>query len=496
VQSGPNSEAGVREGDVLAGKFRVERVLGVGGMGVVVAAHHLQLDQKVALKFLLPEALANPDAVARFAREARAAVKIQSEHVARVIDVGTLESGAPYMVMEYLEGGDLAGWLQQRGPLPVDQAVEFVLQACEALAEAHALGIIHRDLKPANLFCIRRADGRLSIKVLDFGISKMTEVGISGPGAMTHATAIMGSPLYMSPEQMRSAKEVNSQTDIWALGVILFELITGKQPFVAESLPELFHRVGSEPPPPLRGFRPEVPAALEAVISRCLEKERQKRYPNVGGLSLALLPFAPKRAKASVERISGIIQAAGLSESALAVPVSPQAGTTQVSAGTLPGVGRTTGVATQRSSAWMGAGLLLGVLVIGATVTIVFLHRRAPPPPEDPHAAMQSGPAAAPASPFPTMPSPSPPETAATDAAKRVEAETAATGAITGGSPTEPMGATAAAPAASTPSEATKAAAAGSLPPPPRSTTRAPSPSPPPAASTPTHKNPLNITPL
>jgi serine/threonine-protein kinase len=198
MQGGSNSAAGVREGDVLAGQYRVERVLGIGGMGVVVAAHHIQLDEKVALKFLLPDALGNSEAVSRFAREARAAVKIKSEHVARVMNVGTLPNGAPYMVMEYLDGGDLAAWLRERGALSVEQAVEFVLQACEAIAEAHALGIVHRDLKPANLFCIRRADGRLSIKVLDFGISKMSQFGGSGQSAMTQATGTMGSPLYMS----------------------------------------------------------------------------------------------------------------------------------------------------------------------------------------------------------------------------------------------------------------------------------------------------------
>src|SRR5471030_2201378 len=149
-------------------------------MGIVVAAHHLELDDRVAIKFLLPETLGNPEAVARFAREARAAVKIKSEHVARVSDVGKLESGAPYMVMEYLEGSDLSDWLSQRGPLPIEQAVEFTLQASEAIAEAHALGIVHRDLKPANLFVVRRADGVLSVKVLDFGISKNVGAGSSG----------------------------------------------------------------------------------------------------------------------------------------------------------------------------------------------------------------------------------------------------------------------------------------------------------------------------
>jgi serine/threonine-protein kinase len=200
----------VQEGEVLAGKYRVERVLGVGGMGVVVSALHLQLDERVALKFLLPEALANPEAVARFAREARAAVKIKSVHVARVSDVGTLETGAPYMVMEFLHGQDLSAVLRDRGPLPYPDAVEFVLQACEALSEAHALGIVHRDLKPANLFLITAADGSPCVKVLDFGISKLTSPSASDPDyAMTKTQAVMGSPLYMSPEQMTSSRGVD-----------------------------------------------------------------------------------------------------------------------------------------------------------------------------------------------------------------------------------------------------------------------------------------------
>ena len=231
VQGGPNSAAGVREGDVLAGKYRVERVLGVGGMGVVVAAHHIHLDEKVALKFLLAEALTNAEAVARFAREARAAVKIKSEHVARVIDVGHVAQrralhghGVPRGRRPRRHGSSSAD------ALPVEQAVEFVLQACVAVADAHAIGIIHRDLKPANLFCIRRSDGQLSIKVLDFGISKLTEsrAGAAVSVSKTRTSSLLGSPLYMSPEQMRSARDVDSQTDIWALGVIVFELVTGR----------------------------------------------------------------------------------------------------------------------------------------------------------------------------------------------------------------------------------------------------------------------------
>jgi serine/threonine-protein kinase len=366
----------VRPGDILAGKYRMERILGVGGMGVVVAAHHIQLDELVALKFLLPHARRNPEAVARFIREARAAVKIKSEHVARVSDVGQLENGAPYMVMEFLQGGDLSGWLEQNGPLPFDQAVDFVLQACVAVADAHVLGIVHRDLKPANLFCVRRSDGQLTIKVLDFGISKSSHLGSSGPGMdMTKTSANMGTPLYMSPEQMRSSRDVDGGTDLWALGVILFELLTGKPPFDALSVTELVMKVATDPTPSLRGFRPDAPAGLDAVIGKCLEKDRAKRYRNVGELAVALLPFAPTRAKVSVSRIVGILQAAGLSESALAVPVSPPAGGTLVSPGTQVSLSRTTAgtsLAGSKMVRLVGAG---GLVAAAAIAAAVFLGR-------------------------------------------------------------------------------------------------------------------------
>jgi eukaryotic-like serine/threonine-protein kinase len=316
--------SGVQPGDVLAGKYRVERVLGAGGMGVVVAARHLELDEHVAIKFLLPEALLHPEAKARFAREARAAVRIKSEHVARVSDVGTLENGAPYIVMEYLEGGDLSAWLKQRGPLSIEQAVEFVLQACEAIAEAHGLGIVHRDLKPANLFVIMRADGILSVKVLDFGISKTTGFGAAGGDAgMTKSATVMGSPLYMSPEQLRSARDVDVRTDVWSLGVILYELLTGATPFTGQGIGDLAANVLMTPPTPLRSFRPDVPKGLETVIVRCLEKDRDRRFGNVADMCFALADFAPKRARGSVERIARLVQTAGQASSGMALPASP-----------------------------------------------------------------------------------------------------------------------------------------------------------------------------
>jgi len=317
---------GVKAGDVLAGKYVVERVLGAGGMGVVVAAHHTALETKVAIKFLLAEALTDEEAVQRFAREARAAVQITSEHVARVFDVGTLDDGAPYIVMEYLEGGDLAGWLRQRGVLPVEQAVEFVLQACVAIAEAHALGIVHRDLKPANLFCIRRPDGLLAVKVLDFGISKVTAQGRGSAAGMslTSSSAMMGTPLYMSPEQIQSAKAADAQSDVWSLGVTLYELLGGRVPFDGATVGELAVKTATLRPPSLRALRPEVPPELEAVVLRCLERDRERRYRNVGELARALAKFAPARARGAIDRITNTVHAASAPRDSLDAPPSPQ----------------------------------------------------------------------------------------------------------------------------------------------------------------------------
>jgi eukaryotic-like serine/threonine-protein kinase len=364
--------AGVNEGDVLAGKYRIDKVLGVGGMGVVVAAHHIQLDEKVAIKFLLPQALASKETVARFAREARAAVKIKSEHVARVSDVGTLDNGAPYMVMEYLQGGDLSEWLKQRGAMPIDLAVEFVLQACEAIAEAHALGIVHRDLKPSNLFATRRADGSNTVKVLDFGISK---TGKDTAGMqMTATSSVMGSPLYMSPEQLQSSKDVDARSDIWSIGIILHELLTGDSPFQAETMPQLVVGIMSSPPPPLRNKRPEAPRGLELVILKCLDKDRGKRYQTIGDLAVALLEFAPKRSKISVERITGVMREAGLSSSTLAVPSSSNSEGPE-STGSKASWGRTdTGIPMSGSKKPIFIGL--GAVVVALLVAGVVVQMR------------------------------------------------------------------------------------------------------------------------
>jgi serine/threonine-protein kinase len=301
--------APVKEGEILAGKYQVERVLGTGGMGVVVAAKHLQLEQRVALKFLLAESLNSPDTIMRFEREARAAVRIQSEHVAKVLDVGKLETGAPYMVMEYLTGNDLADVLKLRGTITTEEAIDWMLQTCEAMAEAHLLGIVHRDLKPRNLFITRRTDGSSAVKVLDFGISKSVTAGSGDAASLTSTTAVMGSPLYMSPEQLRSSRDVDAHTDIWALGIILYEILTGNPPFMADSMPQLVMTIVGSPMPPIREARPDLPEGLEAVIQHCLEKDPSKRFDNVAQLARALGEFASPRGRMSVERVSRILSA-------------------------------------------------------------------------------------------------------------------------------------------------------------------------------------------
>ena len=365
--------AGVREGEVVGEKYLVERILGVGGMGIVVAARHLQLETKVAIKFLLPAMMEHEEMVSRFAREARAAVRITSEHVARVLDVGTLPNGAPYMVMEFLEGGDLGAWLRERGPLPIEVAVDFVLQACVAVAEAHSLGIVHRDLKPSNLFCIRRADGQLMVKVLDFGISKVTAVSASlGPSfSATQTSAVMGSPLYMSPEQMTSAKDVDARTDVWALGIILHELLAGHAPFQGDTLPEMCIRIATRPPETLRSARPEAPADLESIILKCLEKNRDDRYRHVGELAVALSEFGPPRSRLLVDRIVGVLQTTGRAPESAGTGMSSQpswrSGATVTSHESIAAFGRTNaGAMRRRTVGFIGlAGTVAAAAVVG-----------------------------------------------------------------------------------------------------------------------------------
>jgi serine/threonine-protein kinase len=272
----------------------------------------VQLNQRVAIKLLLDGASA--EVVERFQREARAAVRLKCQHVARVIDVGELPTGAPYMVMEYLDGNDLSQIVRGSGALSVHDAVLYLLHACEAIGEAHSIGIIHRDLKPANLFLTRAADGSSTVKVLDFGISKTAESeGAEGEGmSLTKTTAVLGSPLYMSPEQMKSAKSADARSDVWSLGAILYELLTGGVPFNAMTFTELVLMVNMETPRSIATIRNDVPPELEAAVLKCLQKKPEDRFANVAELAFALAPFGPPQALASAERTARTLEAVGL----------------------------------------------------------------------------------------------------------------------------------------------------------------------------------------
>jgi serine/threonine-protein kinase len=261
-------------------------------MAIVYEAVHVRLGQRVALKILLPELAEREDIMTRFEREGRAAVRLRSPHVARVFDVDTLADGTAYIVMEFLEGRDLAGELALSGPLPITQAVDYVLQACDAMAEAHRQGTVHRDLKPSNLFLAQDGKQRI-VKVLDFGVSKVALEGADL--SVTSTRSALGTALYMSPEQVRSAKSVDARTDVWSLGVVLYELLTARTPFEGESVTALAAAIVTDTPPPLRTLRADVPFELEQVVIRAMEKDRDKRFHDAAAFAAALAPFGPSQ---------------------------------------------------------------------------------------------------------------------------------------------------------------------------------------------------------
>jgi len=307
VNLGDSIEGLPRRGDVIAEKYRVDSIVGKGGMGVVLSAKHIHLGQDVAIKILSVEGLDHErrhEACTRFLREGQAAARLTSDHVVRIYDVGTLESDAPFMVMELLRGDDLATLLGRQGRAPLDVSMDYVLQACDAVGEAHDYGIVHRDLKPSNLFICRRSDGRSLLKVLDFGISKSLRGADALEGNLTATRTVVGSPFYMSPEQVRDAKRVDTRADIWALGMIFYELLVGSPAFHADTLPGICAAIAADTPPPIRERRAEVPPELEAIVMKCLEKDPAKRFQTVADLVLAISPLAPRSAPSSIEYAS------------------------------------------------------------------------------------------------------------------------------------------------------------------------------------------------
>lgn len=273
----------VAPGDVIDGRYLVGPVIGEGGMGIVCAATHLGLAAPVALKLIRSDLKNDPEFVLRFMNEARAAAVLKGEHIATVHDVGQLRSGEPYLVMERLDGVELDTVIERRAPLDEMEAVSLVLQVCEGLEEAHAVGLIHRDIKPANLILSRRADGHSVLKILDFGISKNL---LGGHGrALTNPDRSLGSPWYMSPEQMTNASGVDQRTDIWSVGVVLFELLTRSLPFDGPNVPEVCAKVLDAPVPSLGAVRRGIDPRIEAIVTRCLEKNPNLRYPSVRALA-------------------------------------------------------------------------------------------------------------------------------------------------------------------------------------------------------------------
>jgi len=352
-------------GTVVAGKYRIERQLGTGGMGVVVAATHMQLGTPVALKFLHQDLLQNPSVAERFMREARSSAKLRGEHVCRVSDVGTTDEGQPFIVMELLDGQDLGTVLRASGALTLSSAAEAIMQACIALGEAHALGFVHRDIKPGNLFWTQRPDGTALIKVLDFGVVKgPEEINFS----LTQTSNVIGSPGYMSPEQLKSSKTVDARSDIWSLGVVLYELVSGRKPFHGESITELASRVAMDPVPPLSGG---IPASFESVILRCLEKEPARRFKNVADLAQALAPFVgPVRGSELAYAVSRVLKGAHTPMVAATPPHGlPNTPTTLRGAN---GVVAPSGIRNKRSwrlPAIMAAGAVAGIAIALVTLS-------------------------------------------------------------------------------------------------------------------------------
>jgi serine/threonine-protein kinase len=294
-------------GAIIDEKYCVEGVIGRGGVGLVVVAMHLQLGQRVAIKMIRDDVPMQRELLERFLREARAASMIRSEHVARVLDVGRLATGRPYIVMEYLEGEDL-DQVVARGPLPYILAVDLTLQACEALAEAHRSGIIHRDLKPANLFLARRPDGAPLVKLLDFGISKIQPLTAQRSGRSVETTSIMGSPGYMAPEQMKSTRDVDARADVWSLGAVLYEMVAGVPAFGGANMIEILNAIAACNPVPASERKPGVPRELDKIIGRCLTTDPAGRFQTIAELAVALRPYASAVGSGLADRVLRVFE--------------------------------------------------------------------------------------------------------------------------------------------------------------------------------------------
>ncbi|HVJ88174.1 MAG TPA: serine/threonine-protein kinase [Labilithrix sp.] len=371
IRPPPKIEPGAMIGD----KYRIECELGRGGFGVVVRAVHVTLDQRVAIKVLTDSEGATDaewaEDAARFRREAKATAALRSQHVVRVLDVDVLESGYPYIVMEYLQGKTLHDLIQTSPPLSIDEVVDYGLQVLAALADAHAVGIVHRDLKPANVFLTTGVGNSTIAKVLDFGVSKMLS---SDSHRITRTGAIVGTLAYMAPEQMLDARRVDGRADLWSLGLVLYEALGRSHPFGAAAVElKVIMSILKSSIPSVRTVRPDVPPELEAIVSRLLEKNPERRFSSAIEVAAALAPLASARSRPVVEEIRRAAPPSGAA--------APRAD-----------LARTDGLADPESpSEGGGTSPVFGVIVALVTATIVVVAfvsyvkprlnaQRSPPP--------------------------------------------------------------------------------------------------------------------
>ncbi len=357
IESTPTMAAG----SIVFDKYRVERCIGRGGMGEIYEATHTTLGSRVALKLPLTQARSGSSA-ARLLREAQVAASLDPERVVRVLDVGILRDGRPALVLELLEGHTLADRLSDEGALEVTAAVDFVVGACLGLVEAHTRKIVHRDIKPSNLFIARRRDGTTCIKVLDFGIAALRD-GVSGDVRLTDSKAPVGSPPYMAPEQLRG-REVDARTDVWALGVTLFELLCGQRPFDGPNSAAIAAAIVADPPSDLRVLRPEVPVEIAKIVDSCLSKDPPDRPETALALAQALAPFATSEVRASTQRVGrSLVEPAHTYALGAREPSTPsQLGTARDPTGASP---KRTGL----------LGLAVAVAVLMAVVAVIMSRR-------------------------------------------------------------------------------------------------------------------------
>ncbi|HEY7371359.1 MAG TPA: serine/threonine-protein kinase, partial [Polyangia bacterium] len=313
---------GGRVGEIVGERYELQRLLGAGGMGAVYEARHKLIGRRCAVKLLHPQYAGQASMLARFQREARAAASLENEHIAAVTDFGFAGDGVPFLVMERLEGEDLAALLAREGRLPVARAVALVAQACRGLAAAHANEIVHRDLKPANLFLTRRSDGGDLVKVLDFGIAKLLDGDETG-ASITGTGKLLGTACYMPPEQAKGDPDIDHRADIYALGAILYELLTATKAHPGTNYNAVLFHILTQQVVPLRAVRPDLPAGLERVVERAMAPGRAGRFARVTDLHDALAPFADAPSVASPARAAPK-PGAGALAATIATPVTAE----------------------------------------------------------------------------------------------------------------------------------------------------------------------------